>query len=264
MRKKDIVGKRYGRWVVVKDSSSVRNKNGYSSRMVECKCDCGTIKNVRANNLYSGKSTSCGCLTMENSIKASTTHQMTKTRLYREWAAMIARCKYHKNYSDISPCDAWKKFENFRDWAMNSGYSEDLSLDRINPFGNYEPDNCRWIPMREQAYNKRNSKKYEINGVLKTIPEWARIYNINASTVKNRIRRGKDIKSALTGKTIHAISVYCVETHISYGSITECAEDMGLKKSGISRCVNGKYESYRGYHFRREDADYESIREGRQ
>lgn len=249
--KKNIIGERYGRWTVIKDSPTVKDKSGYYHRMAECKCDCGKVKIVRVNNLYNGTSKSCGCLKKENSVKATSTHRMSKTRIYREWAAMIARCRYHKNYSDVFPCEEWKKFENFRDWALSNGYDSKLTLDRIDPFGNYEPDNCRWIPMSEQAYNKRNSRKYEINGVSKTVPEWARAYHIKANTVKNRLKRGYDIESALTKNTKHTINVYCVETKIEYDSLKDCAEDMGLSISGISQCVNGIYESYRGYHFRK-------------
>lgn len=94
-----------------------------------------------------------------------TKHGMYKTELYKRWAKMMARCTNPKQDSycryggrGIKICHEWvDDFINFRDWAMNNGYQEGLSLDRIDVNGNYEPANCRWITFKEQYFNKRSN-----------------------------------------------------------------------------------------------------------
>ena len=121
-----------------------------------------------------------------------------KHPLYKRYYSMKARC-YNKNsqaYSNyggrgIKICDEWlSDFMNFYNWAMENGYNEKLTLDRINNNGNYEPSNCRWITDYEQRFNKRNNRLLTINGETKTITEWAQISNLNVHTIYSRIRNG--------------------------------------------------------------------------
>lgn len=128
------------------------------------------------------------------------------TRIYSIWHSMKCRCYYEKhphynNYGGrgIKVCEEWKKSSNsFGDWAISNGYSDDLTLDRIDVNGNYEPSNCRWITMKEQASNKRESKRngylgklIEINGESKTKREWCDFYGISKKTVDKRIYKLK-------------------------------------------------------------------------
>lgn len=122
------------------------------------RCDCGVEKSMQVDNVRRRAMASCGC----NNIASSTTHHETKTSLYRRWAAMKARCQnpsahmYHAyGGRGIRVCDAWQRFEPFRDWAASTGYDEALTLDRINTNGGYEPGNCRWVPWAKQYENKR-------------------------------------------------------------------------------------------------------------
>lgn len=131
-----------------------------------------------------------------------TTHNSTKTRLYKIWDGMRDRCKRqsHKHYKDyggrgITVCEAWEDFKTFAEWAIAHGYKNTLTLDRIDYNGNYEPDNCRWVTMKEQARNKRNNHCVNVDGKTMTLSECAEKYGIPKSTIRWRIVHNRDIIS---------------------------------------------------------------------
>lgn len=172
-----------------------------------CKCDCGNIIYVPKNKLVSGHTQSCGCLRNEKIKTSSITHGMTYTRLYRTWRGMISRCecpgdgKSYLRYGarGISVCEEWHSFESFYEWAKNSGYSDDLSIERIDNNGNYCPENCRWATNKEQANNRRNSLWIEYNGETKTLAQWAEEYHLPYKTLYYRYIYMKwNIEKALT------------------------------------------------------------------
>lgn len=184
------------------------NKHGQRYALWYCKCDCGNYCEVSSANI--GKRTnSCGCLASEH-LKEITmgnmTHGMTGTHLYRCYRQMLSRCYRTKNdhyhmYGGrgITVCEDWHSgFEAFRDWAFENGYQEGLSLDRIDVDGNYEPSNCRWIDVKDQCHNKRQSKLYKFNGKVQDIAQWANEYGLKYGTLAGRLKRGCDIKTALT------------------------------------------------------------------
>lgn len=125
-------------------------------------------------------------------------HGLKNTRIYRIYHNMITRCvnpntDHFNRYGGrgIIVCDEWKNnFQSFYDWAMNHGYSDDLTLDRINNDGNYEPDNCRWVTMKDQANNTSHCKFITIDNETKTMAEWCKITGVNYSTARDRINRG--------------------------------------------------------------------------
>lgn len=132
-----------------------------------------------------------------------TSHQGTKTRLFKIWEGMRERCgrvkhPHFHNYGGrgITICKEWDVFNNFRDWAISNGYNRDLTLDRIDVNGNYEPANCRWITIQEQMSNKRTNHFVLVRGEKLTVTQCSRKYNIPVSTVRFRDKRGRDI---LTG-----------------------------------------------------------------
>lgn len=171
MNKKNLVGKRFGKLVVLKE---LPIRNEYGRVIWECLCDCGKKFNTSTPNLVSKRTNSCGCLKGEN----AKTHGLTRTKIYKEYYHIKKRC-YNKN-SDrykwyggrgITMCEDWKNnFMNFYNWAMSNGYKEDLTIERIDFNGNYEPKNCKWIPMSEQAKNRRGNVFYK----GKCIAEWLR------------------------------------------------------------------------------------------
>ena len=174
-----------------------------------CKCDCGNYTKVRGSNLKNGSVKSCGCL---KKISHNKIHGMKNTRIYSIWSAMKRRC-YNKNVASynayggrgISVCDEWKdSFVNFYEWAINNGYSDELSIDRINNDGNYSPENCRWVTFEQQCNNRRNNILFEYNGEKHNLMQWCKILNLDYKFIHNRIYRMKwDFEKAITTPKLH-------------------------------------------------------------
>lgn len=161
----DITGRRFGRIVVTGFDRSVGPRK---RKYFHCVCDCGKNKSVRGDYLTGGYVLSCGCLRVERATAASAavcrTHGFTRTKTYRVWAGMLQRCtnKNHPRYPGwggrgISVCSRWRDFRNFlEDMGV---CPPDLSIDRIDNDGNYEPGNCRWADAITQRNNRRDTKR---------------------------------------------------------------------------------------------------------
>lgn len=160
--------------------------------MWQCKCDCGKFKKkpVSTYCLKSGKVKSCGCLYLESNKGRNRRHGMTHSRLWHIWSSMHNRVKHHKLYAGLSVCDEWRSFESFRSWALSSGYTDDLTIDRIDNSKGYSPSNCRWATYKVQENNRRNNRIVTIHGTAHTLSEWSDIIGINPSTLANRISYG--------------------------------------------------------------------------
>ena len=135
-------------------------------------------------------------------------HGLRNTRLYRIWANIKTRC-YNENdphferwgKRGIKMCDEWRNdFEVFYDWSMSHGYSDELTIDRIDNDGNYEPQNCRWTTIKEQNKNKRNVKYITYAGKTQTIPEWTKELRLGKETIRERLKRGYTDYEALFGR----------------------------------------------------------------
>ena len=205
----ELAGRKFGRLTVLEYAYT---KNG--TAIWKCRCECGKVAYPSSGNLLSGNSKSCGCLHDEELKKRVTTHGETKTRLYNIWHKMIQRCcnpkeKAFENYGGrgISVCKEWRNgFEVFKEWAVANGYSDNLTIDRIDNDGDYEPKNCRWATTEVQANNKRSNRFIAYNGKTQTIKQWADELGINYYTLQSRItKRHWDIERALT-KTSYAKS----------------------------------------------------------
>lgn len=194
----DITGQRFGRLTVIRQDGN--SKNGSAQWL--CICDCGNVKTIRGCNLRFGQTQSCGCYQKEQAKRFGNvykpTHGHSRERLYRVWKSMLHRCNSihsssYDNYGarGIKVCDEWKDYETFKEWAINHGYAEKLSIDRINVNGNYCPENCKFSSMKEQANNKRSNHFIEIDGVTKTIAQWAEYSGLPQSTIYQRVKVGK-------------------------------------------------------------------------
>ena len=197
----DLTGQVFGRLTVLE-----RVKLPTSEYVVWlCKCSCGRMTKVRSYHLRKGRIVSCGCYQKEMTSKARRTHGETKTRLYGIWVGMKRRCywegdKCYYIYGSrgITVCDEWKNsFEAFRDWALEHGYSEKLTIDRIDVNGNYEPSNCRWVTIKEQNRNKTTTKIVEYHGTKDVFVDMCRKLNVNESTIQSRMKNGYSFEDAV-------------------------------------------------------------------
>ena len=136
-----------------------------------------------------------------------TKHNEGKTRLYTIWRTMKQRChnphdQAYQRYGPrgITVCDEWKtEHLEFKEWALNNGYKEGLTLDRINNDLGYSPDNCRWVTRSEQQHNRRDNRIITYNGETKTMTEWASCYGIGRGILWNRLYKlGWPFEKAVT------------------------------------------------------------------
>lgn len=194
-KKKDLTGVLFGRLSVIKESEE-RTSSG--EVMWICKCECGNEKSVASRSLTKGLTKSCGCLQREVVSKSSSSHGKCGTRLHEIWRNMKRRC-YNENATGydtyggkgVSICNEWlEDFENFYKWSMKNGYSDNLTIDRINVDGDYEQSNCRWATMKVQQNNKTTNKIIIINGISKTLKEWSDETGIKSVTIQRRLALG--------------------------------------------------------------------------
>jgi DNA-binding transcriptional MerR regulator len=231
----NLSGKRFGRLTVVSKCSENGDWN--------CNCDCGNEKAVNVYNLLRGIVKSCGCLSRELIIernKKMSTHSMTGTRLHNIWDTMKARChrpnsKDYKNYGarGVMVCEEWRNsFEAFYRWATENGYQEDLTLDREDVNGNYEPTNCRWVTTKQQGNNTRVNRHITINGETKTIAEWADLAGVSPKALRYRIESGWEDKDLL-------VPVGVQKVYVTIGDETKTITEWAREK-GVSNTVVGK------------------------
>lgn len=158
----DLTGQRFGQWTILQ-LSPVRQ---HRKAQWECVCDCGTEATVESRSLRTGNSTGCGCTRKYFKI-----HGMTETSEHGIWRSMIARCtnpksKGYPRYGarGIKVCARW--LESFENFYIDMGQRPDnLTVERIDNNGNYEPGNCRWATRKEQVLNNSNSRIWTVDGV---------------------------------------------------------------------------------------------------
>lgn len=189
-------GDRYWKWVVISE--------GKNSKYRTCKCDCGSVKEVRVDHLTDGRSRSCGCSKKEKHpwiYKG----RPGRRRLNGIYGNMLRRCydERSENYQryggrGISVCDAWRySFDSFAEWAYDNGYSKGLSIDRIDNSKGYTPENCRWVTMQEQQNNRTTNIIFMINGERKTAKQTAELAGVKPSKIYQMLRRGVTKKEVL-------------------------------------------------------------------
>lgn len=215
--KKDLVGQRFGRLVVVEETE----KRCVRQIIWKCKCDCGNETFVQTGHLTSGHTKSCGCVARELSKekarkmqpkawKSNTTHGGSKDRLYAVWRGILTRCEdknceAYKWYGGIGIklCSEWHNYSSFRAWAISNGYDAsakrmECTIDRIDVNGDYSPENCRWVDISTQCNNRRSNRNFAYGGVVRNIKEWSDVSGIPYGTLRSRLLKyGWTIDNAL-------------------------------------------------------------------
>lgn len=196
-------GDKFGRWTVIKRVFDKKDYQNYNTAYFLCRCSCekGTEREVAAENLYDGKSKSCGCIRIEQ-LKNKITHGVYNSPIYITYYHMIERCVnpnnenfYNYGGRGISISQEWYDYDmnkyktrsinidllkNFYNWAItHPTYKNGYSIDRLNPDGNYEPENCIWSDSREQCNNRRTNKYILFNNQWLTIGQVANILGLN-------------------------------------------------------------------------------------
>ena len=226
MLKRELTGRRFGRLTVKEKVGSRKQRIVWA-----CECDCGNTTEATTNKLTSGHTKSCGCYKFEFGV----THGRSDCPTYRSWKGMMARCynEGHMHFPSyggrgIAVCDRWHDFDCFV--ADMGDRPEGCSLDRINNDMGYSPENCQWSTAKEQANNRRNNTLLEVNGVEKTVSQWAEDLGTSASTIAGRINMGWSVEDAVTvpvnrnkeltfGGTTLNLSEWAKETGIAYTTI---------------------------------------------
>ena len=195
MKQVDMIGQSYNYLRVLNYAG--RNKRG--DLLYECEClACGKHKIIAGKKLRHGEIKSCGCMHHKYG------HGQTDTRLYHIWCTMKARCnrptaqKYARyGGRGIKLCEEWQAFENFYKWSMENGYAEDLSIDRIDNDGNYEPSNCRWVDNKTQSNNTSTNRRFVFMGKEYTMAQISDMTNVPYRLISRRISRGWSIEDAI-------------------------------------------------------------------
>lgn len=208
----DLTGKRFGKLVVIGVADDGQRKTSYI-----CQCDCGNVKKIRADGLTSGATKSCGCLKRERTQseeiqkdvyrggrKPGSKNKRGKTsgtRLYWIWQGMKGRC-YNPNDArydryggrGLTVCDEWKNdYIAFHNWALANGYTDDLTIDRIDNDKGYSPDNCRWATIKEQCNNRSTNINITIGNSTRNLTEWCEIFGLDYKKVNARYHRGSAV-----------------------------------------------------------------------
>lgn len=206
MKVHDLTGQTFGKLTVL----SRADNNKKNRAMWKCVCECGRTSIVSGSNLLCGTTRSCGCLVRKHGLAH-------KERLYNIWVGMHQRCrdkntKYYKNYGGrgITVCQLWNEYITFRKWALSNGYDDALTIDRIDPDGNYEPSNCRWVSYKVQNNNLRSNVIVTYKGKEMTMKQLAEKVGMSYPLLKERLSRGWTVERAVStpvqNKRTHVVS----------------------------------------------------------
>ena len=206
----DLISRQFGRLTVMDFEGIHTTPCGTRRKMWRCRCECGNESVVAENNLKNGTTKSCGCWKYEKLKERNTIHGGSNDRLYRIWKNMKRRCdspndKRYKTYGGkgVKVCEEWSNnYQSFKEWAYANGYDDSAefqkcTLDRVDNDGDYEPNNCRWATMKEQANNKRTNRIVVYNGCKYTLTQLAEKIGMNKTTLKERLNMGWSVEDAV-------------------------------------------------------------------
>lgn len=253
-----LIGKKYGRLTIVGFEKKPAKMRGWNW-IVEC--DCGVKKAVSPSDVKSGKVKSCGCLLRETTSKRMKKFEHSiydNKRLYGIYNGIKKRCynqaeQRYKDYGGrgIQMCEEWldfkKGFDNFVKWSLENGYSEELTIDRINVNGDYCPNNCRWITRSEQNGNTRNTRWVEYKGEHIQLFKLCEQLGVSYDTVHDRIYdKGWSVEKALETPSMQLNSLMkkCKEKGLNYGTVRDriirfgWSEEEALNTPSIGRGAN--------------------------
>ena len=204
----NLVGQRFGRLVAVEQLKKPPRHDHY----YRCICDCGNEKVVVGYSLTNGNCKSCGCYLRECSSLKARTHNLSKTHLYKIWAGIKNRTDKRRsscvgNYRklNIGICDEWKNdFVSFYNWSIENGYTDEKlpngkykwTVDRIDRYGDYCPDNCRWATLKQQMNNQTRNKLITYKGKTQTVAQWCDELNLRYNLVNGRLLDGWEVERA--------------------------------------------------------------------
>lgn len=208
----DYTGNKFGKWTVISKTYQ-KDVNGKNRLYCQCRCECGIEKEVRLDGLLKGLTKNCiKCKEMPKK------HGDYKTRLYNILLGMRARCynihnPEYKNYGGrgIKICDEWQNYLDFKKWALNNGYSDNLTIERIDVNGNYCPENCKWIPRSEQLKNTTKTIYITDKGETLCAMDWCKKIGISNNVLIKRYRSGMPIELVLSTKRYYGKSYKLVE-----------------------------------------------------
>lgn len=194
-------GQRFGRLTYVDEAPSRPRL-----RRVMCKCDCGVLKSLLLNDVWHGKTKSCGCLNRELVSKRCKTHGRSGTPLYQVWGSMVERCtdscsRSYPRYGGrgIFVCEDWLKFENFlRDMGERPDDGTRYTIERINNNLGYSKENCKWATYGEQANNHSANVSMNFDVRTQNLTQWCRELNIPVGAMIHRMRAGWSTEEAFT------------------------------------------------------------------
>lgn len=278
-KKIDVIGQRFGKLTVIEEAEPHIAPSGRKFRMMLCKCDCGNTTIAYFCNLRNGTTVSCGCYNRKklNDVNSKyekynidIQHNKSDARLYRIHQGMKSRC-YNKNnpkyeiYGNrgISICEEWlgsDGFINFYNWAVNNGYSDKLSIDRINNDGNYEPSNCRWATQEQQMNNRSINNVIDYNGTILTATQWAKVIGVDEHTILRRLYNNYSEDVALFKKLtpLNKKKIEVFKDNISCGvfdSIVDASKYIGALNTSVSNCLTGRSKTVNGYTVKQINSD---------
>lgn len=191
-----IENKKYGR-LTITDVIHGASIGKQPRKFAKCSCDCGSEKIIKLSDVLNGVTISCGCFRNEMTGMRSTRHGSSKTRIYQIFHGMHSRCynpnsPHYSHYGGrgITVCDEWSDYDSFKKWTESSGYSDELSLDRMDNNHNYCPENCKWSTQTEQMQHTSRTKNITHNGKTMCAMDWSRETDIPHSTILYRISIG--------------------------------------------------------------------------